>query len=184
VPPGKAVPVLTELSTVTRIRKSQCKYSCTILEEASLTGRLTTATHRMDGTSVGPACPGFRTEHRSTKIPSWHHTMHTTTNKRKQTILQLRWLSRKYTRCLGMKEAPLKFSGYYMYHLLQHTETLTSVHMCVPYGSHSKQRLFPQTALTGCVHSGDVMCFPWGTDCICVFRMVLTINSDCFPKQH
>jgi hypothetical protein len=22
------------------------------------------------------------------------------------------------------------------------------------------------------------------TECICVFRMVLTINSDCFPKQH
>jgi hypothetical protein len=21
-------------------------------------------------------------------------------------------------------------------------------------------------------------------ECICVFRMVLTINSDCFPKQH
>jgi hypothetical protein len=27
------------------------------------------------------------------------------------------------------------------------------------------------------------MCFLWGTDCICVFRMVITINSDCFPKQ-
>jgi hypothetical protein len=22
------------------------------------------------------------------------------------------------------------------------------------------------------------------TQCICVFSMVLTINSDCFPKQH
>jgi hypothetical protein len=22
------------------------------------------------------------------------------------------------------------------------------------------------------------------TQCVCVFRMVLTINSDCFPKQH
>jgi hypothetical protein len=22
------------------------------------------------------------------------------------------------------------------------------------------------------------------TQCICVFRMVLAINSDCFPKQH
>jgi hypothetical protein len=22
------------------------------------------------------------------------------------------------------------------------------------------------------------------TECICVFRMVLTINRDCFPKQH
>jgi hypothetical protein len=22
------------------------------------------------------------------------------------------------------------------------------------------------------------------TECICVFHMILTINSDCFPKQH
>jgi hypothetical protein len=27
------------------------------------------------------------------------------------------------------------------------------------------------------------LCIP-PTQCICVFRMVLTINSDCFPKQH
>jgi hypothetical protein len=27
------------------------------------------------------------------------------------------------------------------------------------------------------------LCIP-PTECICVFRMVLTINSDCFPKQH
>jgi hypothetical protein len=25
-----------------------------------------------------------------------------------------------------------------------------TVYLCVPYGSHNKQRLFPQTALTGC----------------------------------
>jgi hypothetical protein len=37
-------------------------------------------------------------------------------------------------------------SGYYMYHLLLHTKTLHSghrVYLCVPYGSHNKQRLFP-----------------------------------------
>jgi endoribonuclease Dicer len=47
---------------------------------------------------------------------------------------------------------PLKPSGYYMYHLLYHTKTLHSTHtvyLCVLYGSHNKQRLFPQTALTG-----------------------------------
>jgi hypothetical protein len=47
---------------------------------------------------------------------------------------------------------PLKPSGYYIYHPLYHTKTLhsaDSVYLCVPYGSHNKQRLFPQTALTG-----------------------------------
>jgi hypothetical protein len=47
---------------------------------------------------------------------------------------------------------PLEPSGYYTYHLLQHTKTLHSAHtvyLCVPYNSHNKQRLFPQTALTG-----------------------------------
>jgi hypothetical protein len=47
---------------------------------------------------------------------------------------------------------PVNPSGYYMYHLLEHTQTLHSAHtvyLCVPYGSHNKQRLFPQTALTG-----------------------------------
>jgi hypothetical protein len=37
-------------------------------------------------------------------------------------------------------------------HVLQHIETFNSAHtvyLCVPYGSHNKQRLFPQTALTG-----------------------------------
>jgi hypothetical protein len=46
------------------------------------------------------------------------------------------------------------------------------LYLCVPYGSHSKQRLFPQTALGSvaetCV-SSEVR--------ICVFRMVLTVNS-------
>jgi hypothetical protein len=56
-------------------------------------------------------------------------------------------------------------SGYYTYHLLQETKLrflpaqcicvspvrygLHTVYLCVPYGSHSKQRLFPHTALTG-----------------------------------
>jgi hypothetical protein len=47
---------------------------------------------------------------------------------------------------------PLKFSGYYMYHLLQHTKNLHSVnkvYLYVPYGSPNKPRLFLQTALTG-----------------------------------
>jgi hypothetical protein len=38
------------------------------------------------------------------------------------------------------------------YHLIKRLETLHSAHtvyLCVPYGSHNKQRLFPQTALTG-----------------------------------
>jgi hypothetical protein len=48
--------------------------------------------------------------------------------------------------------SPLKRSGYYMYHPREHSKTLHSAHtvyLCVPYGSHNKQRLFPQTALTG-----------------------------------
>jgi hypothetical protein len=42
---------------------------------------------------------------------------------------------------------PLKPSGYYVYHPIQHTETLRSA------------------------------------DRVCVYHVVLTINSDCFPKQ-
>jgi hypothetical protein len=41
---------------------------------------------------------------------------------------------------------PLKPSGYYMYHMTQHTKSLHSAHRvccCVPYGSHSKQRVLP-----------------------------------------
>jgi hypothetical protein len=47
---------------------------------------------------------------------------------------------------------PLEASGYYMYHLLYHTKTRHSAHtldLRVPYESHNKQRLFPQTALAG-----------------------------------
>jgi hypothetical protein len=46
----------------------------------------------------------------------------------------------------------LKPSGYSMYRMLHHPQTLRSAHrayLCVPYGSHNKQRLVPQTALTG-----------------------------------
>jgi hypothetical protein len=45
----------------------------------------------------------------------------------------------------------LKTTGYSMYHLIYDNKTRHSAHtvyLCVPYGSHSKQRLFPQTALT------------------------------------
>jgi hypothetical protein len=47
---------------------------------------------------------------------------------------------------------PVRPSDNYMYHLLKHTKTLRPAHtvyLCVPYGSHNKQPLFPQTALTG-----------------------------------
>jgi hypothetical protein len=57
---------------------------------------------------------------------------------------------------------PLQTSGYYTYHLSLYTKTLHSaprVYLCVPYGSHNEQRLFPQTALTVGLYSGDVMCF-------------------------
>jgi hypothetical protein len=46
----------------------------------------------------------------------------------------------------------LEPSSYYMYHLLYHTKTRHSaytLHLRVPYESHYKQRLFPQTALAG-----------------------------------
>jgi hypothetical protein len=46
----------------------------------------------------------------------------------------------------------LNHIGNYTHHLLQQQTTLHSAHtvyLCVPYGSHNKQRLFPQTALTG-----------------------------------
>jgi hypothetical protein len=59
---------------------------------------------------------------------------------------------------------PSEPTGYSTYHSLQHNENLyfTAVfysvsvspvryglYLCVPYGSHSKHRLFPHTALTG-----------------------------------
>jgi hypothetical protein len=43
--------------------------------------------------------------------------------------------------------------------------------------------LKPSSSLcTACVNTLQICIVP--TQCICVFRMVLTINSDCFPKQH
>jgi hypothetical protein len=44
--------------------------------------------------------------------------------------------------------AYLKPSGFYMYHLIQHTKTLHSAHRTYLCVSHNKQRQFPQTALT------------------------------------
>jgi hypothetical protein len=49
------------------------------------------------------------------------------------------------------------------------TKTLYSaytVYLYVSYGSHNKQRLFPQTALTGWSLCGDVVCSLWGTNWI------------------
>jgi hypothetical protein len=54
--------------------------------------------------------------------------------------------------CIKYVPNPLEPSGYYMCHLLYHTKTRHSahtLHLHVPYESHNKQRLFPQTALTG-----------------------------------
>jgi hypothetical protein len=47
---------------------------------------------------------------------------------------------------------PPQHSGNYMYHILEHLKPMHSAHtvyLCVLYDSHNKQRLFPQTALTG-----------------------------------
>jgi hypothetical protein len=53
----------------------------------------------------------------------------------------------RYMTCMGkLKSSPWKASGYYVYHLRWHPKTLHSSHrvyLCVPYGSHNKQRLFP-----------------------------------------
>jgi hypothetical protein len=38
------------------------------------------------------------------------------------------------------------------------------------------------TINTACFNTLKLCNLP--TECICVFRMVLTINIDCFPKQH
>jgi hypothetical protein len=56
-------------------------------------------------------------------------------------------LSNQY---INLRINHLKPSG--LYHLLYHAKTLHSAHtvyLCAPYGSHNKQRLVPQTALTG-----------------------------------
>jgi hypothetical protein len=53
----------------------------------------------------------------------------------------------------------------------------------------------PRHTLIISVHNPEMQsrCLPYAlsalphknsTECVCVFRMVLTINSDCFPKQH
>jgi hypothetical protein len=46
---------------------------------------------------------------------------------------------------------PLKPSGHYMYHRFNTPKLyiLPTQCICVPYGSHNKQGLFPQTAITG-----------------------------------
>jgi hypothetical protein len=36
-----------------------------------------------------------------------------------------------------------------LYILFRTLHSAHTVYLCVPYGSHDKQRLFPQTALTG-----------------------------------
>jgi hypothetical protein len=66
-----------------------------------------------------------------------------------------------------------------------------TVYQCVPCGSNNKQQMFPQTALTGRALYWRGNVFPvryhlyiLPTQCICLFRMVLTKNSDCFPIQH
>jgi hypothetical protein len=67
-----------------------------------------------------------------------------------------RYHVRSYGICGGRSETeasfPLKSSVYHVYQLLHHTETLHSTqraYLCVPCGFRSKQRLSPQTALTG-----------------------------------
>jgi hypothetical protein len=59
------------------------------------------------------------------------------------------------------------------------------------YRSHNKKWHFPQAALTGWALLRRRNMFPsmynqyiLPTKCICVFRMVLTINSESFPKHH
>jgi hypothetical protein len=44
------------------------------------------------------------------------------------------------------------------------------------------EELSPVTICTICFDILKLCILP--TECICVFRVVLTINSDCFPKQH
>jgi hypothetical protein len=46
-----------------------------------------------------------------------------------------------------------------------------------------KGKIFPVvTICTTCYNTLKLCILP--TQCICVFRVVLTINTDCFPKQH
>jgi hypothetical protein len=53
--------------------------------------------------------------------------------------------------------------------------------------SHSLRNTVPgwsveSTLTVSCEVRTELCILP--TQCICVFRMVLTTNSDCFPKQH
>jgi hypothetical protein len=43
---------------------------------------------------------------------------------------------------------PVRY-GLDLYILFRALHSPHTVYLCVPYGSHKKQRLFPQTALTG-----------------------------------
>jgi hypothetical protein len=43
---------------------------------------------------------------------------------------------------------------------------------------------FPKQHYPAGLCSGDIMCFLWGTNWICVFCVVLTIKSYCFSKEH
>jgi hypothetical protein len=56
-----------------------------------------------------------------------------------------------------------------------------------PVNIRITRRYIPEGALTGWDLSGELM-FPvrygLSTQCICVFRTVLTAKSDCFPTQH
>jgi hypothetical protein len=54
----------------------------------------------------------------------------------------------------------------------QHSEYLPhSVYLCDPYGSHNKQRLFPQTALTSWALLRRRNVFPVGCEMdLCTFR--------------
>jgi hypothetical protein len=49
-----------------------------------------------------------------------------------------------------------------------------------PYDSYPSYSVV--TICTTCYNIPKLCILP--TECICVFRTVLTINSDCFPKQH
>jgi hypothetical protein len=58
--------------------------------------------------------------------------------------LDLSAWARVNTKC-RWRTSLLNHSGYYTYHFLEHIKSLHSAHrayLCVPYGSHNKQRLF------------------------------------------
>jgi hypothetical protein len=62
---------------------------------------------------------------------------------------------------------PLKPSGNFVHHRVQHSQILRSahtVHLCVLYGSENKQRLFHCTALNDWFYNRDGVCLLRGTD--------------------